>query len=829
MAPPGTTNAPSGTAAPTDATANVTSWARRFNIESLAGYGWIFESGSNTAGSAPTAKFAISSNTGNFHSTGSGVVDGTLRAGAYATLGSGTSAGYYQDATNGAYRAIVGAGTTNGYYFQTNAGGTTTMYVGLGGTYNGKVGIGTTTPSFSLHVPSGYIGTDYINTTDNVVGSGVTGIMVKAGDNYHRTASAAAIAAFLNATGTWIPNNGIGDWQIASSSTATDYTTASLELRESNFSGASGIPPRLGFHWGGVVASQIGIESSGRIAILNNPGSSYESLIGNNLYANAEIYVNNWVRHNDNDGTYWSNNGWHIYPKDASDMYLRTGSGNGGICGTVGDATARGYLHWTTGNEIGLLDNVRSWQLRAWNGGTEIYDATYNNSSYAYYYRNRYGVDTDHTFGIYFGSDASTAYGIFRESGAWTNPYPDLRIAFHTGIKLGANASYNGIRFYNDYDMSTLVMSVNDASTSGINNVYIPYMLGVGAYPSANYHIYAYDSPYTSGTGYGNGYSRSCINGADLNVQTYEFGTTGYAYNDYTRCGGVLGAQWSASYWGSLGYKNSGGTGYGCYYTSVSSGSGFMNNNGIVSGIGSGGYGGVMGGWSRGEVLGFTTAGELYASYNLGNEYTSGVSADIVTTGNERHAAYSVTSYDIKVYGDGKAKLVNGVCYVQYSKEFTNLISADKVPTITVSALGECEGVYIVNADKNGFTVKEFRGGQSNVEFSWIAIATRADAHELNTLPADIKNRDFDKNLKGVMFNENNKNQSATPIWWDGNTVRFDAQPEEPKPAKTEDLSPMKSTQGDSRNDNSSPELSPLEHSKRNASDVQNEYYAPKK
>ncbi|HOF50591.1 MAG TPA: hypothetical protein PLH22_02865 [Candidatus Colwellbacteria bacterium] len=78
MAPPGTTNSPSGTAAPTDATASVTSWARRFNIENASGYGWIFESGSNASGSAPTVKFAISSNTGNFHSIGSGTIDGAL-------------------------------------------------------------------------------------------------------------------------------------------------------------------------------------------------------------------------------------------------------------------------------------------------------------------------------------------------------------------------------------------------------------------------------------------------------------------------------------------------------------------------------------------------------------------------------------------------------------------------------------------------------------------------------------------------------------------------------------------------------------------------------
>jgi hypothetical protein len=75
-------------------------------------------------------------------------------------------------------------------------------------------------------------------------------------------------------------------------------------------------------------------------------------------------------------------------------------------------------------------------------------------------------VSANNTFGIYFGSDASSAYGIYRESGGWTHPYPDLRIAFHTGIKIGANANYQGVRFYSDYDMSTIVASINDGDSN---------------------------------------------------------------------------------------------------------------------------------------------------------------------------------------------------------------------------------------------------------------------------------------------------------------------------------------------------------------------------
>lgn len=83
----------------------------------------------------------------------------------------------------------------------------------------------------------------------------------------------------------------------------------------------------------------------------------------------------------------------------------------------------------------------------------------------------------------YAGSNSgqgANAYAIFQEGGAWSGTYPDLRIAYHTGIKLGANATYNGIRFYNDYDMSGLVMSVNDAATGGANNVYIPNIAYIG-------------------------------------------------------------------------------------------------------------------------------------------------------------------------------------------------------------------------------------------------------------------------------------------------------------------------------------------------------------
>jgi hypothetical protein len=96
--------------------------------------------------------------------------------------------------------------------------------------------------------------------------------------------------------------------------------------------------------------------------------------------------------------------------------------------------------------------------------------------------RNNYTVDVNHTYGMYFDSAGSDGYAIFRESGSWAFPYPDLRISFHTGIKLGANASYNGIRFYTDTDMATQVMSVNNGSDAlGAGNVYVNNSLQAGS------------------------------------------------------------------------------------------------------------------------------------------------------------------------------------------------------------------------------------------------------------------------------------------------------------------------------------------------------------
>ena len=170
--------------------------------------------------------------------------------------------------------------------------------------------------------------------------------------------------------------------------------------------------------------------------------------------------------------------------------------------------------------------------------------------------------------------------------------------------------------------------------------------------------------------------------------------------------------------------------------------------------------------------MGQVSCGELFASYNMGNAYTSGYHAELVNVGDKRVAAFSVTSADVKVYGDGNATLQNGTVTVKFDAAFAILLGA--TPNVTVTPIGESNGLYIVSMDKTGFTVKENKNGQSNIQFTWIAVGNRIDAANKPELPKDLADKNFDANMKGVMFDESDLEHSGNPVWWDGQKVRFD-------------------------------------------------------
>jgi hypothetical protein len=390
-----------------------------------------------------------------------------------------------------------------------------------------------------------------------------------------------------------------------------------------------------------------------------------------------------------------------------------------------------------------------------------------------------YGLSTGSGTGLYVGVIGKSTGGTGSNIGVWgiTDVATGTGVTGYNNAATGAAAGFGG--FFTT--KQTKGVAVAGYLGSSASSSYFPGSaisgvqenVGIG-YPA----IMGESKPNGDGTAYSIPTSNSSTCGQISGSNTYSFAVNGQTNSTAKRTGGVIGIDGNVTSWASLGYYSSGSTRYALYYSTTGgsgSGTGFLSSQ-VVTGIGAGGFGGVIGSWTRGEIMGQVSCGELFASYNLGNSYTSGYQVEIVSLKDKRVPAYSVTSTEIKVYNDGTSKLSNGKAQIKFDKSFTELIGSN-IPVVTISPMGNCNGLYISNITSDGFEVAELNQGSSNVEFSFIVIGKRIDAENKPVLPESLSKTDFDKNMKGVMFNENNLEQSGTPIWWDGTKIRFDNPP----------------------------------------------------
>jgi hypothetical protein len=181
-----------------------------------------------------------------------------------------------------------------------------------------------------------------------------------------------------------------------------------------------------------------------------------------------------WAYHQDNNtGLHWPNNGWHFYPKDATDMYVRSGGSESSlVLNTQG--TNRGYIYANSANEIGFLNNSRNWILRMTSSGDMIMDYNYGNSIVGVYssYRfqgvfsmgNAYKLAID-------GTSPGNLYGM-----SWSHPNAGgqaTRLNDHglmvmiNGVTQSAFSSNiwaaGDITAYSDIRVKTNIKSINDA------------------------------------------------------------------------------------------------------------------------------------------------------------------------------------------------------------------------------------------------------------------------------------------------------------------------------------------------------------------------------
>ncbi len=308
---------------------------------------------------------------------------------------------------------------------------------------------------------------------------------------------------------------------------------------------------------------------------------------------------------------------------------------------------------------------------------------------------------------------------------------------------------------------------------------------------------------YNSGQGGGSYYSRAGV-GADSpytdpsgsDNYDYLFGLEGEQVSSTPRfCSGVIGA-YTDSRFGALAYTKTDGSTYGLYYNGGSgSGSGLLRsasgspdiiNEHVVASIGAGGTGELFGHITRGEIYGQYVAGERYGQYVTGDVITNKNYAVLTNVGDSRRVAtYAITSPDVSVYTSGYGRLVNGKAQIKFNESFSKVIDEDTPVVVTVTPIGDCNGVHLMDINNKGFEVSENGNGNSNVRFTWIAIGTRKDSRNV-TLPDEVLSSDYDNIMKGYLVYE--KDGSPYAIWFDKNTGTFEHGELDPDFAHRENL-----------------------------------------
>ena len=259
-------------------------------------------------------------------------------------------------------------------------------------------------------------------------------------------------------------------------------------------------------------------------------------------------------------------------------------------------------------------------------------------------------------------------------------------------------------------------------------------------------------SAVNSGISYGLYGTNSAIKGYSFWGDLYSFGVTGYNYNNLTRNGGVLGAQDGGSYWGALGYKTSTSNNYGGYFTSSTTGAGKSSEASI--GIGLGAWGDLMGADIHGKVYGIYAEGENYATFSNGPVYKNNIDVHLQENGTATNTVlYTYVSTDVSVQTTGQVTLSNGRASIAFDPAFTTSVSSETPVIVTVTPIGNSNGVYLSEVSGSGFTVVENNTGRSSVTVNFIAIGKRA-GYEHPNLSREVLDAGYTNNLARGLHND---------------------------------------------------------------------------
>lgn len=156
---------------------------------------------------------------------------------------------------------------------------------------------------------------------------------------------------------------------------------------------------------------------------------------------------------------------------------------------------------------------------------------------------------------------------------------------------------------------------------------------------------------------------------------------------------------------------------------------GYTNNS--QQGGGNMYYGGYFYSGGSNSNSSWAYAGARYNNTNykiIGNGNVSTI-VEGATRGSSKKVMFAPEAPEVLFEDYGTGQLVNGRADIQIDPIFANNIQVDRQHPLKVfiQLEGDCNGTYVTNKSKDGFTVVELKQGKSNVNFSWHIVANRKD------------------------------------------------------------------------------------------------------
>jgi hypothetical protein len=191
------------------------------------------------------------------------------------------------------------------------------------------------------------------------------------------------------------------------------------------------------------------------------------------------------------------------------------------------------------------------------------------------------------------------------------------------------------------------------------------------------------------------------------------------------------------------------------------------NTSGTATNIGLGAWGDLFGADIHGRIYGLYTEGNNYASYSNGATFKNNLDVHLQDTkSNTMAVLYTNVSTDVTVQTSGFSQLSKGEALIEFDDNFKKVVSSEIPIVVTVTPMGECQGVYVASVDRNGFRIVESNRGESSVQVSFIAIGRRV-GYEQPQLPSEVIASDYVEKLSRGFHNDSDTQTQGEGLYYE--------------------------------------------------------------